>query len=246
MIAPAKTRVTTPFGWVFGYPLYNTSYPGFGNAPGPGYGFHTGVDFSWSPDDIIYMPEDGVVQVIKWNGTSNDGNAIVVAVENRRHFMGHMSKFLVANGQFVEKGTPIGVMGDTGFAIGKHLHWGLRIDGQIVNGLNYVTEENEMTQQEAYGVVSQIYRVATDVDPEPGQADYWAKRIQADPATAAELASALGGNDYKGDPNFRYYGRHYSEDMTTAKQQAYDAGFAAGGGKDPKVEVNDKEYVPKQ
>jgi len=88
----------------------------------------------------------------------------------------------------------------------------------------------DMTQEQAYAVVSQIYRVATDVDPEPGQADYWAKRIQADPATAAELASALGGNDYKGDPNFRYKGRHYDEDMTTAKKQAYDEGLAAGGG----------------
>lgn len=87
-----------------------------------------------------------------------------------------------------------------------------------------------MTQQEAYGVVSQIYRVATDVDPEPGQADYWAKRIQADPATTAELAAALGGNDYKGDPKFRYKGRHYSEDMIAAKKQAYDEGLAAGGG----------------
>jgi hypothetical protein len=83
-----------------------------------------------------------------------------------------------------------------------------------------------MTEQEAYAVVSQIYRVATDVDPEPGQADYWAKRIQASPATAAELASALGGSDYKGDLQFRYKGRHYNEDMETKYQQ----GLADGGG----------------
>lgn len=86
--------------------------------------------------------------------------------------------------------------------------------------------EGDMTQQEAYAVVSQIYRVATDVDPEPGQADYWAKRIQDNPATAAELAGALGGSDYKGDPQFRYKGRHYDADMVTK----YEQGLADGGG----------------
>lgn len=147
MISPAKTRVTTPFGWVKGYPLYNQSYPGYGNAPGPGYGFHTGVDFSWSPDNKIYMPEDGIVQLFPWDGKSYDGNAIVVAVDNRRHFMGHIKKggFLVGNGQRVAKGTPIAIMGDTGFAIGVHLHWGLRIDGKLVNGLNYIEGDSDMS-----------------------------------------------------------------------------------------------------
>lgn len=99
----------------------------------------------------------------------------------------------------------------------------------ISNMLGFLRNDRigvEMTQQEAYAVVSQIYRVATDVDPEPGQADYWAKRIQENPATAAELASALGGSDYKGDAQFRYKGRHYDEDMTTKYQQ----GLADGGG----------------
>lgn len=136
MIAPAKTRVTTPFGWVKGYPLNKGSYPGFGNAPGPDYGFHTGVDYSWSPDNQIYMPEDGVVQLFAWDGKSYDGNAIVVAVGNRRHFMGHIRKngFLVDNGQFVKEGTPIAIMGDTGYAIGVHLHYGVRVNGLLVDG----------------------------------------------------------------------------------------------------------------
>lgn len=151
MIAPAKTEVTTEFGWVKGYPLNNVSYPGFGSAPGPGYGFHTGVDFGHSPDRTIYMPEDGTVTVIPWDGKTYDGNAIVFQAGNRRHFMGHMSKFLVVNGQFVKEGTPIGIMGETGFAIGVHLHWGLRVDGFLVNGLDYVTEgENVMLADANY------------------------------------------------------------------------------------------------
>lgn len=185
MIAPARTRVTTPFGWVKGYPLYPDSYPGYGNAPGPGYGFHTGVDFSWSPDDTIYMPENGVVQVIPWNGTSYDGNAIVVAVGNRRHFMGHIKNggFLVSNGQFVAEGTPIAKMGDTGFAIGRHLHWGLRVDGKIVNGLDYVKEKPVMTREQAIYMAQRIGLLAfmSEAQITAEWLDYHAKNIMADP-----------------------------------------------------------------
>jgi len=144
MIAPAKTRITTPFGWVKGYPLNHNSYPGFGNAPGPDFGFHTGVDFGHSPDKTIYMPEDGIVKVIPWDGKTYDGNAITTSIGARRHFMGHMSKFLVANNQEVKEGTPIGIMGETGYADGVHLHWTLRVNGVLVDGMTFVEDNSDM------------------------------------------------------------------------------------------------------
>ncbi len=87
-----------------------------------------------------------------------------------------------------------------------------------------------MTQDAIEKLVSKIYRVATDIDATPEQANYWVERIKADNNTAYELPVALGADDYKGDDMFRYKGRHYSEDMTTAKKQAYDQGLADGGG----------------
>lgn len=102
-----------------------------------------------------------------------------------------------------------------------------------------------MTQDAVEKLVSKTYRVATDIDATPEQAGYWVSRIMADNNTAYELCVALGADDYKGDPQFRYKGRHYSEDMATAKKQSYDQGFTDGGGKDPQVTVNGKQYVPK-
>lgn len=153
MIAPSKNPVTTPFGWVNGYPLNKGSYPGFGFAPGPNYGFHTGVDFGngGQKNPEIYMPEDGVVTCIPWNGVSYDGNAIVFdGAGGRRHFLGHMREFKVKTGDFVKQGTLIGIMGDTGYAIGVHTHWGVRVNGQLVNGLQYVNESGGGSMQDDF------------------------------------------------------------------------------------------------
>jgi murein DD-endopeptidase MepM/ murein hydrolase activator NlpD len=168
MIAPAKTAVTTPFGWVKDYPLNKGSYPGYGNAPTSRHGFHTGVDFSHSPDNKIYMPETGVVQLFNWNGTDYNGNHIIVQVGNRRHFLGHIKNngFLVKNGTTVKIGTPIAIMGDTGYADGVHLHWGLRVDGKIVNGLNYVKETPIMLTEKQ---IIDLFRLAFNKEPTANQ-----------------------------------------------------------------------------
>lgn len=91
-------------------------------------------------------------------------------------------------------------------------------------------EGKKMSNDAIEKFVSKCYRVATDVDPTPEQANYWVERIKKNQDTAFELPIALGADDYKGDPKFRYKGRHYSEDMTTAKKQAYDQGVKDAGG----------------
>ena len=139
MIKPARTEVTTPYGKVAGYPVNN--------------GFHEGVDFSNYPDKTVLMPETGVVQVVPWNGRSYEGNCIIIQVGNRRHILCHLSKFLVTNGQTVAEGTPVGIMGNTGYAIGIHLHWGLRVDGQLVNPLNYTGVTMEQDIQNLYKIL---------------------------------------------------------------------------------------------
>lgn len=94
-----------------------------------------------------------------------------------------------------------------------------------------------MTQDGVEKYVSKAYRVATDIDATPEQAQYWVTRIMADNNTAYELCVALGADDYKGDPQFRYKGRHYDEDMKTKYQQ----GLADGGS--PATTLKPGKYV---
>jgi murein DD-endopeptidase MepM/ murein hydrolase activator NlpD len=45
----------------------------------------------------------------------------------------HQAAFGVHPGDFVVKGQPIGVIGETGYATGPHLHFEVRIDGNPVD-----------------------------------------------------------------------------------------------------------------
>jgi hypothetical protein len=127
MIRPTNNPVTLPFG--------ATTDPYSPVNP------HRGTDFSYKPDDTIYMPESAVVTLVRDNG--NDGNGVYFKAGNRQHGLLHTSQYLVKQGEWVEKGRPVAIMGDTGAAIGRHLHWALRVNGSYVDPLTLVDEQGE-------------------------------------------------------------------------------------------------------
>jgi murein DD-endopeptidase MepM/ murein hydrolase activator NlpD len=53
---------------------------------------------------------------------------------------GHLSQTLVEPGQMVERGHLIGLSGNTGRTSGPHLHWGVKVQGQYIDGLNLIDE----------------------------------------------------------------------------------------------------------
>jgi hypothetical protein len=132
MILPSNNPITLGFG--------ATDSPYSKTSP------HRGVDFGYL-DEVgnknltILMPEDGTVTLVPNNG--NDGNGVYFTVGDHFHGLLHTSKYLVSNGQYVRKGTPVAIMGDTGAAEGVHLHWALKVQGTFVNALNYVDEHTK-------------------------------------------------------------------------------------------------------
>lgn len=128
MIHPSKSPTTMLFG--------ATTEPYSPQNP------HKGTDFAYIPDNRIYAPFDGKVIVKPLNG--NDGNAIYMTdPEGRLHGFLHMSQFLVIDGQQVQDGQIIGLMGNTGFAEGVHLHWAVKQNNAFIDPLSIVTEEQE-------------------------------------------------------------------------------------------------------
>ena len=53
---------------------------------------------------------------------------------------GHLSKTKVEAGQMVKKGDLIGLSGNTGRTSGPHLHWGVKVQGQYIDGLVLIEE----------------------------------------------------------------------------------------------------------
>ena len=119
---PVKaSRVSSPYGTRF-HPILKT------------YRMHSGIDYAAPSGTPIVAPADGVVSFAGVKG--GYGNAIMV---NHRKGMetlyGHMSAFATGMnaGKSVKAGDVIGFVGSTGRSTGPHLHYEVRINGQIVD-----------------------------------------------------------------------------------------------------------------
>ena len=52
----------------------------------------------------------------------------------------HMSRFArIKVGDFVKKGQMIGRIGNTGYSTGDHLHWGLSVNNELVDPIEWTT-----------------------------------------------------------------------------------------------------------
>lgn len=170
MIRPSNNPLGTGFGWQPGYPLNQ-------DAQHPGMGFHKGQDFDHTPDNRVYMPEMGKVTCVKWDSKTSEGNVIYINVGNRRHALCHLEKFLVNDGDLITEGQPIGIMGNTGYAQGKHLHWAVSVAGELVNPLSLVNEQPQKeTPMPNDGDITNAKRAATgipDYQPTGPEFDYY-------------------------------------------------------------------------
>jgi len=87
---------------------------------------NNGVDISAECGTPVYAAESGVVieSLDGWNG--GYGNYIVIKHNTFETLYGHLSQRYVEVGDYVEKGSLIGLVGATGKATGCHLHFETR------------------------------------------------------------------------------------------------------------------------
>ncbi|HET9694787.1 MAG TPA: peptidoglycan DD-metalloendopeptidase family protein [Steroidobacteraceae bacterium] len=99
--------------------------------------FHSGVDFAGTPGSKVISVGPGVVSFSGYK--SGYGN--VVEITHPTGYMtryGHNSRNLVRNGQSVQKGDPIAVIGSTGRSTGTHVHFEILRDGNVLNPTKYL------------------------------------------------------------------------------------------------------------
>lgn len=102
---------------------------------------HKGVDMAGPIGTPIYATADGIVGRAQWVG----GYGQYVEVDHGGEIQtryGHLSQILVQPNQRVTKGQVIGLMGSTGRSTGSHLHYEVRIAGNSVNPMPFISSRD--------------------------------------------------------------------------------------------------------
>jgi|TARA_R110000751_G_scaffold31160_1_gene79283 murein DD-endopeptidase MepM/ murein hydrolase activator NlpD len=110
---------------------------------------HTGVDLAARSGTPIYAAGDGVIKYYKWQ--SGYGNKVELQhVNGYETAYGHMSRYAdgLSVGSRVRQGQIIGYVGSTGQSTGPHLHFEIKINGNLVDPLSVkLPKDNVLAQQ---------------------------------------------------------------------------------------------------
>ncbi|WP_288016136.1 M23 family metallopeptidase [Blastomonas sp.] len=102
---------------------------------------HKGVDMAGPIGTPIYATADGIVGRAQWVGGYGQYVELNHGGEIQTRY-GHLSQILVQPNQRVTKGQVIGLMGSTGRSTGSHLHYEVRIAGNSVNPMPFISSRD--------------------------------------------------------------------------------------------------------
>ena len=126
----------TPNIWPVAGPI--SSYYGYRTSPGGiGSTFHEGVDIAGDYGTPISATAAGTVTQAGWVG----GYGYLVEVKHADGIVtryGHNSAVLGYEGQHVDQGSMIALMGSTGNSTGPHCHYEVRIHGEAVDPMYFL------------------------------------------------------------------------------------------------------------
>lgn len=113
---------------------------GYGWRIDPVYGtrkMHWGADFSAEVGTDVYATGKGVVEETRVNSWGYGKEIVIDHGFGYKTRYAHLSSFIVREGDVVNRGDLIGLVGSTGKSTGAHLHYEVEKDGQKVNPINY-------------------------------------------------------------------------------------------------------------
>ncbi|MFN3681873.1 MAG: M23 family metallopeptidase [Nitrospira sp.] len=101
--------------------------------------WHDGLDIGAPPNAPVHATAQG--RVILTTYDSKLGNLVKLdhgfGIET---VYGHLAKALVKEGQRVNRGDVVGLVGNTGLSTGPHLHYMVKVNGQAIDPLKYILE----------------------------------------------------------------------------------------------------------
>lgn len=125
-IQPLESQVTSVYGTKR---VYNKQKKGQ----------HLGIDYRAAIGDKVPAANRGKV-VFAGDLFYTGGTVIIDHGLDIFTVYGHLSKTTVNAGDIVDRGDLIGMSGNSGRTSGPHLHWGVKIQGQYVDGMALIEE----------------------------------------------------------------------------------------------------------
>ena len=116
-------RITSHFGYRV-HPIRKTRH------------LHNGVDIAGVSSKNIFAVQSGTVSTAQYGWNGGAGNHVKIDHGNGyvSQYM-HLSKIMVKEGQHVDKGQLIGIMGCSGSCTGTHLHFTIYKNGSLMDPL---------------------------------------------------------------------------------------------------------------
>ena len=129
---PGYTRITSKYG-MRTHPITGV------------YKLHTGVDIGAPMGTDFIAANDGTVTKASYNGAY--GNMVIIDHGGGISTLyAHGSQIMVEVGQTVKKGDIILKVGSTGYSTGAHAHFEVRVNGEVVDPMPYITSQNNNTE----------------------------------------------------------------------------------------------------
>lgn len=131
---PGYTRITSSYG-MREHPITGV------------YKLHSGVDIGAPRGTSFVAANDGIVTKAEYN-TAYGNMVIVDHGGGISTLYAHGDEISVEVGQTVKRGEEVLKVGTTGYSTGYHAHFEVRINGQTVEPLDYITSYNKETTEE--------------------------------------------------------------------------------------------------
>ena len=100
---------------------------------------HLGIDIGAAKGTPVYAANSGTATT---GYNSESGNYVkILGSDGITTFYGHLQLLLVNNGDYVNAGEQIALVGSTGISTGAHLHFGVYENGKAQDPLNYYGDQ---------------------------------------------------------------------------------------------------------
>ncbi len=124
---------------------------------------HSGVDLVGDGTKAVCAVCDGTVlqsRIVtdKSNATWQWGNYVSVqATDGTVHYYCHLDSRAVKKGDKVKKGQRLGIMGNTGYSFGAHLHFEVRRSNKAINAAEYLGIPNKTGKYDVRSMNTEMY-----------------------------------------------------------------------------------------